>query len=502
MPSPNILLLVSDEHNADVAGFAGDPIVHTPTLDRLAAGGVSFRRAYCQAPICTPSRMSFLSGKHIDTIGCWNNHWPLPPEHQTFADHFAAAGYATCLVGKMHFGGADQLHGFQDRPYGDFRHGLGHQPDPISMFPNSGGVAHAAASEIPESLQQDVVVTTESAAWIAEQRSTNPDQPWLLCASYCRPHAPLAPPARFIRRYRDRVPQAWLTDDDDGARCPYPSRQRENYGLNEISPEQNLRAREAYYGCVEMLDDCLGRLLWQLEQEGALDNTIVIYFSDHGDLIGNHGLWWKANYYEQAIRVPWIISGPGLPKGVVRDELAALVDLFPTLCALAGIAPPDDLEGVDLTPLLTEGEVDTPPRDHVISEFYGIGMLTQPFRSGSRGDSMRLLRTEQAKAVSLFELDDLCFDLADDPGEFHPRELSDELRDRLYDGFSWEQRLTQIDQDRQRLPELSSGVRPSTPNQYRLPDGRIFDAEGDLYGARWLATDNHGMGGIIPQRYG
>jgi choline-sulfatase len=502
MSRPNILLLISDQHNADIAGHAGDPVVRTPTLDRLASEGIAFRRAYCQSPVCTPSRMSFLSGKHIGTIGCWNNHWPLPPEHRTFAHHFADAGYATCLVGKMHFGGADQMHGFQHRPYGDFRHGLGHQPDPIDMFPNSGGVAHATASQIPESLQQDVVVSTEAAAWVAEQRSAHPQQPWLLCASYCRPHAPLVAPARYLRYYRDQMQPTWLEERDEAARLPYPSQQRKNYGLLDITPEQNLRAREAYYGCVEMLDDCLGRLLRDLRETGSLENTVVVYFSDHGELLGNHGLWWKANYYEEAIRVPWIISGPGLPRGVVRDELAALVDLFPTLCALAGIEPPEDLEGVDLTPLLTADPVAKPPRDHVISEYYGIGMLTQPFRSGSRGDSMRLIRTERHKAVSLFELDDLCFDLEADPQEFHTIDTPPALHTRLYNDFAWEDILDRIDQDRQRLLKLQSGVKPSTPNQYRLSDGRIFDAEGDLYGARWLQTDTYGMSGIIPQRYG
>lgn len=134
----------------------------TPVLDRLAASGVCFDNAFCQSPVCTPSRMSFLTGKHISTLGVWNNHWPLAARHKTLAQHFVEAGYATCLVGKMHFGGTDQMHGFQHRPYGDLRHGLGHQSDPIDMFPNSGGVTHAGASEIPESLQQDVVVTASA----------------------------------------------------------------------------------------------------------------------------------------------------------------------------------------------------------------------------------------------------------------------------------------------------------------------------------------------------
>jgi len=197
MPTqPNVLLLVSDEHNHTVGGFAGDPVVRTPNLDRIAERGVHFGRSYCQAPVCTPSRASFLTGKTISTLSCWNNHWTLFPEHRTVAHAFGDAGYETCLVGKMHFGGKDQFHGFQHRPYGDFWHGLGHQPDPIDMFPNSGGVIHAGPSQIPESLQQEVIVSVEAAAWLAEHQARDPEKPWFLCASYCKPHAPLAVPER------------------------------------------------------------------------------------------------------------------------------------------------------------------------------------------------------------------------------------------------------------------------------------------------------------------
>jgi len=295
---PNVLLLVSDEHHYGVAGYAGDGVVGTRALDGLAARGVVLDNAFCQSPVCTPSRMSFLTGKNISTCSNWNNHWVLFPEHRTLAHHFADAGYATCLVGKMHFGGKDQHHGFQRRPYGDLRHALGHQPDPIDTFPNSGGVAHAGASEIPESLQQEVIVSVEAAAWVGEQMAARPEQPWLMCASYNKPHAPLVCPRRYFEKYLGKVPSMSLSPEDEAARHPCPATQRENYGLLELTPEQVERGRAAYWGCVDFLDDCIGMLLWQLEQAGALDNTIIVYISDHGDLIGNHGLWWKAIYYE------------------------------------------------------------------------------------------------------------------------------------------------------------------------------------------------------------
>ena len=133
-PRPNVLFILTDEHCPTVAGFAGDPIVQTPNLDRLAARSVRFDRATCTNPVCTPSRMILLSGKDSHRCAAWSNHWILFPEHLTWPAYFAS-GYVTCLAGKMHFGGRDQMNGFQHRPYGDLRHGLGHQPDPLTCFP-------------------------------------------------------------------------------------------------------------------------------------------------------------------------------------------------------------------------------------------------------------------------------------------------------------------------------------------------------------------------------
>ena len=506
MLRPNVLLLVSDEHNHAVMGCAGDPVVRTPALDRIAAEGVRFGRAYCQAPVCTPSRASFLSGKHISSLSCWNNHWVLFPEHRTIAHHFADAGYETCLVGKMHFGGKDQMHGFQHRPYGDFWHGLGHQPDPIDMFPNSGGIRQVGASQIPESLQQEPIVTTEAAAWVEEHVARDPHQPWFLCASYCKPHAPLVVPARYLNRYLDKVPPPLRDARDQAIHHPYPTHQLENYGLLDLTPEEHDRARAAYWAAVEFLDDCIAALLWRLERLGALDNTIIAYISDHGDLIGNHGLWWKANYYEDAIRVPFLLAGPGIPHELTRPQPVELTDLFPTLSALCGLKPPAGVDGVDLAPLFSAQP--SSPRESVISEYYGIGMLTQAYRSGTHGDSMRCIVTDRFKYVNTFDLQNLLFDLQEDPHEFRNviaepqyREVAHELSSVLDDGFSWETTLDRINRDRERAAQFKSGIRSSMPNQYCLDDGRVFDAEAGLYAARWLQTETYGMSGIIPQRF-
>jgi len=161
MPRPNILWLLTDQHSPRISGFAGDSVVRTQNLDALAKRSVQFDSAVCASPVCTPSRISMLTGKEPHRCSGWNNHWPIFPEHLTWPGHFAENGYRTCLVGKMHLGGRNQMAGFQHRPYGDLRHGVGHQPEPMRFFPGYPFVRSAGATEIPESLLQDVVVSRE-----------------------------------------------------------------------------------------------------------------------------------------------------------------------------------------------------------------------------------------------------------------------------------------------------------------------------------------------------
>ena len=296
---PNILLIHTDEHAPGVSGFAGDPDVRTQHLDALAEKSVQFDSACCASPLCTPSRMTMLAGKEAHRCAAWSNHWVLFPEHRTWPAHFAEHGYRTCLVGKMHFGGKDQMNGFQVRPYGDLRHGLGHQPDPIDMYPGYAHVESAGVTEIPESLHQDVVVTRETLAFIREHCDREPDVPWFACAGYGRPHSPLTAPGRYIRRYRDKVPPAEWGDPERLE--PYARRVFERQGGARFTPEQRLRAREGYYACVDYVDDLIGELLEGLEADGLLENTIVIYTSDHGEMAGLYGLWSKTLYHRPSI---------------------------------------------------------------------------------------------------------------------------------------------------------------------------------------------------------
>ena len=505
---PNILFILTDQHTAKVAGFAGDPWVRTEHLDALAARSVQFDTAVCASPVCTSSRMCLLTAKEAHRCAAWNNHWVIFPEHVTWPGHFAAHGYRTCLVGKMHLGGRDQMQGFQLRPYGDLRHGLGHQPDPIDLFPGYAHLESAGVTEIPESLLQDVVVTRETAAFLLEHADSEPDVPWFVCASYSRPHPPLTAPGRYIRRYRDKVPVPKAPAD--------PQERLESFARRFFQPystEQTQRALEAYYACVDFVDDCIGELLEALQRGGLLENTVVIYTSDHGEMAGAHGLWDKCVYYDPSICVPLLMSGPGIRAGHHRvAHPISLMDLFPTTCALAGLPIPEGLDGVDFSRLLADPGSAVAPRQFAPSAYYRYGVRVKhlpPVGEDEPCAAMRVLRERDWKYVEIERGGPLLFDLANDPAENvnlagRPEHAARcrMMREALFRGFSWEQVHAQLTADRRRLPQLLSGQKPTTPNQYMLKDGRVFDTEGDLYGARWLSIPPEATGGIIPQQFG
>ena len=505
---PNVLLVMTDEHNRDIAGFSGDRIVDTANLDRLASRAVQFQNASCANPVCTPSRMCMLTGLDAHNCSAWSNHWVLFPEHVTWPAHFAAHGYRTGLVGKMHFGGRDQMNGFDSRPYGDLRHALGHQPDPLSMYPGYGNAESAGVSEIPESLMQDVVVTRETLALVLEHYDAEPETPWFVCASYARPHAPLTAPGRYIRRYRDKVPPPEKGSESAVELEAYAKRL-----VSDVTDDQVVSAREAYYSCVDFVDDCIGELLDGLESQGLLDNTIVIYTADHGDMLGLYGCWGKQLYHEYSTAVPLLIAGPETARGEVTDRVVSLIDLFPTVCAMAGLPTPANLDGVDISGLLSSTSSGSPsaPREFAPSATYRYGVRIQYNRTADDAPSAawRSVRDERWKYVEVERGESLLFDLGNDrwesvnlAGEAEHSARRDRMREWLYRGFSWEMVHQRLERDRERIIEFYSGLPPGTPNQYMLPDGRVFDAEKSLYDSRWLPIVPGSSGGIIPQQFG
>lgn len=513
MPKPNILLIMTDQHNPRIAGFAGNDVVQTAHLDRLASRSVQFETAICASPCCTPSRMSMLCGKDVHHCSAWNNHWVIFPEHKTWPAHFGDHGYSTCLVGKMNFGGRDQMQGFQYRPYGDLRHGLGNQPDPIDLFPAYHGPTLVGETQIPESLLQENVTTRETLAWILEHYDAQPDAPWFCCASYSRPHSPYTVPGRYLRRYRNKVSPIKLAENFKQQLDPYARRLYDAEPGRDLSDEESLRAREAYYACVNLVDDCIGELLHGLETAGALDNTIVIYTSDHGDMVGKYGLWGKCVGYDESIRVPLLISGPGITDYNVRvRKPVSLIDLFPTTCALAEIDLPSGLDGMDFSNVLNNPRNGVSQRTYATSTYLTYAVRAKGAWRGADDKSAGAMRTVRERDWSYMEIENsepLLFNLSSDPDEEvnlagNPQyaEHRQRLHAKAMDGFDWPTVRSQLEDDRRRIESFASGYKPTTPNQYALHDGRVFDAESALYDARWHAIPPHHGGGIIPQQFG
>lgn len=507
---PNVLVIMTDQHDPAVTGYSGDEVVDTRHLDALAARSATFPNAMCTSPICSPSRASFMTGKDVHRTGVWGNHWVIFPENLTMPAHFADNGYVTALVGKMHFGGRDQMQGFQHRPYGDLRHGLGHQPEPLDFFPAYMAAKSAGVTEIPESLIQDVVVTRETLAFVLEHADRDPETPWFTVAGYGRPHPPLTAPGRYLRRYRDRVPPPEPGDlgpdvlDPHSRRCYLRSR---GDGLTE---EDVTAAREAYYASIDFVDDCIGELLRGLDEAGALENTIVVYTADHGEMAGTHGIWNKTVFFDPSAGIPLLISVPGATDdGASVDAPISLMDLYPTLCGLAGIPVPEGLDGVDWSGTV-RGEAE-PPRAWVPCTFvaYGDRVGTGAQLRGTPGAAWRSVREKDWKYVEVRDDAPLLFDLANDPGELNNlaedpahAERCTRMRAQVFADFGWDESDRALAADDARVGAFHSGIQPTTPNQYQLPDGRIFDAEGALYGSRWLPIPPGVTGGIIPQRFG
>lgn len=324
-------------------GCAGDPVARTPALDGLAARGVRFEHAYCAAPLCGPSRMALMTGQHPYQIGCWSNETALSSDIPTFAHGFTAAGYETVLCGRMHFVGADQRHGFLERLVGDVPESAYLQAGwklgrVLGDLVDTPGYARAGLLKSGPGRTgyhaYDEGVTTAAVDWL---RSRGSDRPFLLTVGYAAPHCPFVAPPEDFAYYADRITTADLPELDPHLPPPLVAMQRAA-GVEEPVPlAAQWRARVAYYGLCSFLDRQVGRVLEALESAGETDNTVVVYTSDHGEMLGEHGWWWKSTFHEGAVRVPLLWAGPGTgPGGQCLEANVSLLDLAPTLLELAG----------------------------------------------------------------------------------------------------------------------------------------------------------------------
>lgn len=412
---PNVLFLMSDQHRADITGYEGNKIVKTPTLDRLAAEGVVFRNAYTPSPICVPGRQCMMAGqlpKTCKCIGFWDD---LKSNYMTFAKRFSQYAYNTVCSGKLHHHGPDQMQGWTQRLAPDaeiaprYVDGLikeefdRYKPAPgTGKWSNQRELEEARVANGP--WQQFDKLALDSSIYFLDRYFDDPDYkrpknhlPLMFKLSLLQPHYPFFTTQEQFDFYYDRVP---LFIEEP---CGHPvlSLSQQNKPVN-ASEESVRRATAAYYGMISTVDEYYEMVLNKLEELGEnLDEWIIVYTTDHGEMLGEHGIWEKTRFYEGSVRVPLIIRYPKQFKHRIVEENVNLCDLFTTLCELAGLDTPEGLDSRSLVPLM-QGDASN-WNNESISQF---------------GHNHIMIKRDSLKYQYYGEgIPEVLFDLDNDPGE-------------------------------------------------------------------------------------
>lgn len=416
MQPENLVFITSDEHNPHVVGCYGNPVVRTPNIDALAARGTRFENAYCNVPICVPSRASFATGRYAHELGSWDNAAPyVGEEAPSWGHRLVSQGHKVTTIGKLHYRRVGDPTGFPDQRLpmhvldgvGDL-YGLlrAEMPVPNPSKSSRTLVLEAGTGESSYT-RYDQAIARESARWL-QQEAQGQDKPWALFVSFVTPHFPLVVPEEYFNLYPpETLPLPVQHDPQEWPHHPAIDLHRKLAGLEEpLEEEVLLNALAAYYGLVSFLDDQIGVVLRALEEAGLSENTRIIYTSDHGDMAGEHGLWFKSSMYEGSVSVPMILAGPNVPEGKIVSTNVSLVDCFPTIVEAVGaeLAPEDaDLPGDSMWRLAQEQD----RARTVFSEYHAV------YSPG--GEYM--LRDERYKFVYYVDSPPLLFDLEEDPDE-------------------------------------------------------------------------------------
>ncbi len=339
---PNILVIQADQLATGAIGAYRNPLAQTPHIDKLAHNGAIFDHAYTNFPLCAPSRFSMMSGQLASAIGAYDNGAEFVSSTPTLAHYLRHLGYQTCLVGKMHFVGADQLHGFEQRLTTDIYPAdfgwTGDWTEKRPAFANDTVTfTDAGICKRNVQIEYDDEVCHRARRKIYDLARGGDERPFLLFASFTHPHDPFQCRQQHWDRYRHDDIELPRVDTAQADMDPYSLRLIEQYGLKDQPPSerQTRVARHAYFGSVSYVDDLVGELIATLKDAGLFENTVVVLTSDHGEMLGEHGLWYKKTFYEEACRVPLIVSHPGLEPRRVEANVS-LVDLLPTLLEIAG----------------------------------------------------------------------------------------------------------------------------------------------------------------------
>ena len=415
MRPTNLLLIMSDEHNRSVLGAADHPVVHTPNLDKLAENGTRFTDAYCNSPICVPSRASFATGQFVHEVRRWDNATPYDGSIPSWHHRLRAEGHLVTSIGKLHFRSSDDDNGFTEEliplhvPYN-----IG---DPLSLIrdnpparPETLKLGREAGRGDSTYQKYDDRITAQAESWLRARASEPSEKPWVLFVSLVCPHFPLIARPQWYDLYPEAdVPLPPLYTAQERPRHPFIDAMRKIYTYDEGFDEASVRrAIAAYFGLVSFLDDNVGCLLRTLEETGLGASTRVIYTSDHGDNLGARGLWGKSTLYEPSAGVPLIMSGPDIPAGYVCREPVTLVDGYPTILDCVGLARTkieDKLPGTSWFDTLSGLK----PKTAAFCEYHTTGATAAAY----------MLRKGRFKYMHYVGMPPQLFDLDVDPGEVH-----------------------------------------------------------------------------------
>jgi choline-sulfatase len=449
----------------------GHPVVQAPTVTALARSGVVFESAYCPSPLCAPSRAGLLTGRLPSRTGVFDNAAELRASIPTVAHHLRAAGYATCLVGKMHFVGPDQLHGFEERLTTDiYPADLGWTPDwrrPVGerlpWYHTMESVLSPGVCAASMQLDYDDEVAFRAVRRIFDFARAGAREPLFMIVSFSHPHDPWELRARDWERYdREAIDAPAVPAIPRAEADPHSLRLRDMIGIDEAAPsdEQVRTARHGYYAAISYVDERIGDVLAALRDAGLDGDTVVGLTADHGEMLGERGLWYKMSFFEPSARVPLILSSPGrFPPGR-RAAPVSLLDLAPTLLELASVRPSEelDMDGSSLVPLL-EGRAAERSAD-VVAEYMAEGVSSPAV----------MVRRGRHKLIHCPGDPDQLYDLEDDPrelvnlaerpahGGLH-RELRAEL-DARWDLADLERRVLESQRERRLVAAALGAGRP------------------------------------------
>ncbi len=446
---PNILWICTDQQRYDTIGALGNDLIRTPNIDRLVRDGVALTHAYCQSTVCAPSRASYLTGRYPRTTGCRQNGQTLPARERLISRMLADAGYACGLAGKQHLAscsdGKVEVRG--DDGFAEFHWSHHPQPDwPENEYTQWLAAKGTTWSELYGGPITDYVirgVPTEfhQTTWCAEKAiefiHRHRGRPWFFNFNCFDPHHPFDPPPEYLERYDpEEMPLPKIRPGELDDKTTYQRLDHEwahnhpgEFHTGAMTDDDHRQVKAAYYAMIELIDEEVGRMLAALEETGQRDNTLVIFMSDHGEMLGDHGLYFKGpHFYEAAVRVPLIVSWPGrFAAGLQVSGLVELVDLVPTLLEACELNTSPGVQGRPLSALLSGDADPAHHRDYVYCEYYNAWTHKRSYGT--------MMRTADKKIVVYHGIEEgELYDLQTDPDEFDNLYFSDRhaaLRQRL-----------------------------------------------------------------------